>query len=96
MRLDPAGREFWEPEMSELPVGYVAVQAKFLTTWVNLVTVDGKKVVLVSGPSVLEAIPVGYTPVTLPLGRTHAKVKLIGPDSVEVIIRPAGVVDVED
>lgn len=95
MRLPKQGREYWTPTMSTLPVGFVAVQASFdnQATWVDLVDVEGARSVLIAGPDVIE-LPNPDDTVVLALGRTVPVVKLIGPGSVEIVIRSAGAIDV--
>jgi hypothetical protein len=80
--------------MTALPAGYVAVQAEFdQGTWVNLVEVGDNLSVLIAGPDVVE-LPNPAGTVVLPVGRTIPSVKLVGPGSIEIVIRPAGAIDV--
>lgn len=97
MKLPARGREYWRPELTATPPGTVAVKAEFVSgTWVAFETVDDEQVVLIAGPQVDTATypnPVGT--VVLPLGRTTARVMLVGPGSKELVIREAGPIDVE-
>jgi hypothetical protein len=94
MKLPRQGREYWTPEMSTLPVGYVAVEAEFdQDAWVPLVNVEGNMSVLIAGPDVVE-LPNPAGTVVLTVGRCLPSVKLIGPGSVEIVIRSAGAIDV--
>ncbi len=97
MKLSINGREYWYPELEAAPPGTVAVRAQFdAGAWVAFDTVDGKQAVLIAGPSVDTATyahPAGT--VVLPVGRVVARVMLVGPGSKEILVRPAGVVDVE-
>lgn len=96
MRLPKGGREYWHPDLGTLPLGYVAVKVQFGTSgWVDFDIVDGEKVVLLAGPDVIELPhPTGTIVLTAPV--TWPLVKLIGPGSKEVVIRPAGHVDLAD
>lgn len=94
MKLRREGREYWTPEMTAIPPGYVALEAEFgQGIWVPLELVEGNRSVLVAGPSVIE-LPHPAGTVVLAAGRTRPSVKLVGPGSVEVLIRGAGVIDV--
>lgn len=96
MRLPRQGREYWTPEdVTALPPGYVAFAVSFdnQATWVPLVDVEGAMSALIAGPDVIE-LPHPDGTVVLAVGRTLPAVKLVGPGSVEIVIRSAGAIDV--
>jgi hypothetical protein len=96
MKLPARGREYWVPELVAVPPGAVAVKAEFISgTWVDFEDVDGEQVVLIAGPDVdTDTYPHPIGTVVLPAGRTLPRVLLVGPSSIELVIRDAGVVDV--
>lgn len=98
MKLPPRGREYWHPELADLPAGYVAVKAEIgASGWIDFQTVDGDKVVLLAGPAVdVTTWPNPTEAVSVPLGRTAANVLLVGPGSKELLVRSAGVIDVAE
>jgi hypothetical protein len=101
MKLPARGREYWHPELGTIPPGAVAVKAEFTngdytSGWTSFETVDGDQVVLIAGPDVdQDDYPNPAETVELPAGRTMARVLLVGPGSKEIVIRDAGVVDVQ-
>lgn len=100
MKLPSRGREYWHPQLSEVPPGAVAVKAEFTngtytSDWVDFETVDDEQVVLIAGPDVdTDNYPNPAETVALPNGRTIARVLLVGPGSKELVIRDAGPIDV--
>lgn len=102
MKLPAEGREYWTPDLTAIPAGFTVLAARFKlvspasspTVWHNMVTVGSDKSVLVAGPDVdtVESANPGGT-VVLPAGRHEVTVKCVGGN--EVLIRDAGVIDVE-